>query len=140
MHYTPMPKERQEIGWPEMVGVTKRESRDGYWFEAISADDSRLYTYRDDLVEVIDGDTFWVDIYYGFRMVGQQKLRLRAIDTPKLSTSAGVRFREVVVEMLAPVSFVVLTTSRTDKYDWYLADVFCLAGATTGDEVLAVKW
>jgi endonuclease YncB( thermonuclease family) len=90
MHYTPMPKERQEIGWAEMVG--------------------------------------------------QQKLRLRAIDTPKLSTSAGVRFREVVVEMLAPVSFVVLTTSRTDKYDWYLADVFCLAGATTGDEVLAVKW
>jgi endonuclease YncB( thermonuclease family) len=45
-----------------MVEVTKRESGDGYRFEAISADASRLYTYRADLVEVIDGDTFWVDI------------------------------------------------------------------------------
>ena len=85
---------------------------------------------------MIDGDTFWVDIDYGFRMGGQQKLRLRAIDTPELSTSAGARVREAVIEMLAPVSFVVLTTSRTDKYDRYLADVFCLAGATTADEVL----
>ena len=136
MHYTPMPKERQEIGAAEMVEVTKRESGDGYRFEAISADASRLYTYRADLVEVIDGDTFWVDIDYGFRMGGQQKLRLRAIDTPELSASAGVRVRQAVVEMLAPVSFVVLATSRTDKYDRYLADVFCLAGATTADEVL----
>ena len=119
-----------------MVEVTKRESGDGYRFEAISADASRLYTYRADLVEVIDGDTFWVDIDYGFRMGGQQKLRLRAIDTPELSTSAGARVREAVIEMLAPVSFVVLTTSRPDKYDRYLADVFCLAGATTADEVL----
>ena len=69
-------------------------------------------------------------------MGGQQKLRLRAIDTPELSTSAGARVREAVIEMLAPVSFVVLTTSRTDKYDRHLADVFCLAGATTADEVL----
>lgn len=62
MHYTPVPKERQQIGVAEMVEVTKRESGDGYRFEAISADASRLYTYRADLVEVIDGDTFWVDI------------------------------------------------------------------------------
>ena len=62
MHYTPMPKERQEIGAAAMVEVTKRESGDGYRFEAISADASRLYTYRADLVEVIDGDSFWVDI------------------------------------------------------------------------------
>ena len=32
MHYTPMPKERQEIGAAEMVEVTKRESGDGYRF------------------------------------------------------------------------------------------------------------
>ena len=32
MHYTPMPKERQEIGVAEMVEVTKRESGDGYRF------------------------------------------------------------------------------------------------------------
>jgi hypothetical protein len=32
MHYTPMPKERQEIGVAEMVEVTKRENGDGYRF------------------------------------------------------------------------------------------------------------
>jgi len=81
------------------------------------------YTYEAQVVRVIDGDTLWVEIDCGFDVWVKQKLRLRAIDCPELGTSVGQQARAFVEEALA-LSRVVISTSRADKYDRYLADVF----------------
>jgi len=75
---------------------------------------------------VIDGDTLWLDIDCGFGVWTKQKVRLRGIDTPELKTAEGIRARDFVVEALKGVPFVAVTTTKPDKYDRYLADVFYL--------------
>ncbi len=81
------------------------------------------YTYAAQVVRVIDGDTLWVEIDCGFDVWVKQKLRLRAIDCPELGTPVGQQARAFVEEALA-ASRVVVCTSRADKYDRYLADIF----------------
>ena len=72
----------------------------------------------------------------GFRAWTRQKLRLRGIDAPELSTLAGQRTRDFVAQALSEVPFVVLTTTKPDKYDRYLSDVFYRPGETDPQDVL----
>lgn len=51
-------------------------------------------------------------------------------------TVVGQRARDFVRKALAEVPFVVLTTTKQDKYDRYLSDVFYLPGGTDPQEVL----
>lgn len=82
------------------------------------------FTYRAAVERVIDGDTLWVNIDLGFKIVTRQKLRLKGIDTPELSTQAGQRAKSFVQRQLRGVDFITLVSSKSDKYDRYLADVF----------------
>jgi endonuclease YncB( thermonuclease family) len=107
-----------------------------YRFRVSRAGEERLYTYRAVVEEVIDGDTFWTRVDCGFRAWTRQKLRLRGIDAPELSTLAGRRTRDFVSQALSEVPFVVLTTTKPDKYDRYLSDLFYLRGGTDPQEVL----
>ncbi|MBI2950719.1 thermonuclease family protein, partial [bacterium] len=86
--------------------------------------------------EVVDGDTLWTRVDCGFRAWTRQKLRLRGIDAPELSTVAGQRARDFVAKALAEVPFVVRTTTKPDKYDRYLSDVFYLPGENDPQNVL----
>ena len=79
---------------------------------------------------VVDGDTLLVWVDCGFGMWTRRRLRLRGIDADELSRAAGQRARDFVREQMAAVPFVVITTSRVDKYGRYLADVFYEAGAS----------
>ena len=45
-----------------------------------------LYTYKAYIERIIDGDTIWVYIPWGFGFGVRQKLRLRGIDTPEIQT------------------------------------------------------
>jgi endonuclease YncB( thermonuclease family) len=99
-----------------------------YTFTPASGRAASFYTYFARVIRVIDGDTIWVDIDCGFRVWCRQKLRFRGIDTPELPTHEGVRAKSFVARELAKVEFVVVTTTKPDKYDRYLADVFYLAG------------
>jgi len=58
------------------------------------------------------------------------RFRLRGIDTPELNTLAGINARAFVRDALSQVSFVVLSTYRTDTYGRYLADLRYLPGET----------
>jgi endonuclease YncB( thermonuclease family) len=69
-----------------------------------------------------------VEIDVGFAIWVRQKLRLRGIDAPELSRRSGQRARAFVEERLALAPCIALCTSRADKYDRYLADVFYLEG------------
>ena len=74
----------------------------------------------------------------GLRVPGvePQKVRLRGIDTPELRTREGQEARSFVASALSGNGFVAVTTTKPDKYDRYLADLFYLPGkGKAGDAV-----
>lgn len=87
--------------------------------EAKSAD---LFTYRVKIGRVIDGDTLLVTILLP-QCEMDEKLRLRGLDCPELDTPAGKAAKRYVETLLVETAEVVITTSKVDKYDRYLADV-----------------
>lgn len=96
-----------------------------------------LYTYEAEVEEVIDGDTLWAKIHLGFGVWTHQKLRLRGLDCPEINSREGQGAKRFVERQLhsslrgvkqskaeAISSPVVITSTKSDKYDRYLADVF----------------
>ena len=82
------------------------------------------YTFTAYVSEVIDGDTFKAVIDLGFHIVTEQKLRLRGLDAPEIETAEGREAKEYLEKILKIGSPVLIRTSRSDKYDRYLADVW----------------
>ncbi|HUR58504.1 MAG TPA: DUF1016 N-terminal domain-containing protein [Opitutaceae bacterium] len=99
-------------------GVTRAD-------DATKAD---LFTYRATILRVIDGDTFLVGLDVGPETFRQEKLRLRGLDCPEMSTAEGRAAKRFVDGLLSPGAAVIVATTKPDKYDRYLADVF-LEGA-----------
>ncbi len=89
--------------------------------EATKAD---LFTYTATVRRVVDGDTLEVDLPLPRGYAHLLKLRLRALDCPELDTPAGKAAKRFTESLLAPASTVTIVTSKPDKYDRYLADVF----------------
>jgi len=106
----------------QIVESTKTAS--GYSFKTSDAKPRELYTYKAQVERVVDADTIWVNIDCGFDIWIRQKLRLRSIDAPELDTAKGKEAKQFVESVLSKVSFVVIKTHGSDKYDRYLADVF----------------
>ncbi len=98
-----------------------------------------LFAYYAEVERVVDGDTIIVQVDLGFGITTRQYLRLRGIDTPEISKSrrvalgsretsaidpAGLKAKHFVESELKSVSYVTITSTKSDKYDRYLADVF----------------
>ncbi len=83
-----------------------------------------LFNYRVELIRVVDGDTLWVRIYLRPRQWVKRKLRLRGLDCPELSTPEGKAAKRFVEALLANAVSITINTTKPDKYDRYLADVF----------------
>lgn len=64
----------------------------------------------------------------GFDLEHRGTLRLRGIDAPEMTSKAGEAARAFVLSHLREADTIIIYTSRSDKYDRYLADVF-----TTGE-------
>jgi len=88
-----------------------------------------LFTYSAAVLKVVDGDTLWVKIYLRPRQWVKQKLRLRDLDCPEIATPEGKAAQRFTAALLAQATAVTVCTTKPDKYDRYLADVF----VTTGD-------
>jgi endonuclease YncB( thermonuclease family) len=86
--------------------------------------DTSLFTYKAYVERVVDADTLYVDIDLGFKMGILQYLRLRGINSPEIDTVEGKKAKAFVERELAKVPYIVLTSSRSDKYDRYLADIW----------------
>ena len=85
-----------------------------------------MYSYRADIVRLIDGDTVQADIDLGFNVSIRLKLRLYGIDTPEvrgeerlfgLESKAAL---EAMIERYAPITVQTLK-DITGKYGRYLA-------------------
>jgi endonuclease YncB( thermonuclease family) len=94
----------------------------GKFAPAPDATTADLFTYRAKVGRVIDGDTLAVTILLpGCEM--DEKVRLRGLDCPELGTEAGRNAKHRTEQLVAAATDIVITTSKVDKYDRYLADV-----------------
>ena len=99
---------------------------------ADGATKSDLFTYRVEIIKVVDGDTLWVKIYLRPRQWLKQKLRLRGLDCPEMSTPEGKAAKRFVDALVAKTTAVTVNTTKPDKYDRYLADVFMRVTSDVG--------
>ncbi|MBN1687968.1 MAG: thermonuclease family protein [Candidatus Omnitrophica bacterium] len=95
------------------------------------------YTYKAEIERVIDGDTVWAKVSLNANYFTHQKLRLRGIDTPELTEPAGRKAKSFLQGKLKPGKEILITTSKSDKYDRYLADIW--AGKTYINQTLLDK-
>ena len=91
---------------------------------AALAQSVQVFTYYAYIERVVDGDTLLVQVDLGFGVWTRQYLRLRGIDCPEIDTAKGRQAKRFVESELSRVPYVVISSSRSDKYDRYLADVF----------------
>ena len=83
-----------------------------------------LYTYRAEILSVVDGDTLWFKIWLTPSLWLKEKVRLRGIDCPEFDTPEGKAAKRFVEAQIKRTSSVTVTTSKPDKWDRYLSDVF----------------
>jgi micrococcal nuclease len=90
------------------------------------------YTYKGEVVYVVDGDTIDVVIDLGFRVSIQQRVRLLGVNAPELHSSSmeervdAIRAREWVFNHLQDKEVVLISHKpiSVDKYGRYLAQVW----------------
>ncbi len=82
------------------------------------------YTYKAYVIEVIDGDTIWVNIDLGFNNWTTQKLRFKGINTKIIETAEGQSAKEYIESRLKGCKFIAVKTYWRDKFTRYLADIF----------------
>ena len=112
------------------------------------------FTYRAYVEEIIDGDTLWAVIDLGTSNVRlteehqgrderksvhvdapgvqrrgsniytRQKLRLRGLDCPEFNTPLGKKAKAFVEKAINGLEYIIIRSSKSDKYDRYLADIF----------------
>ena len=133
------PEQLVDLGFATYLDFERFESKLGSGDIAVSSKDETgiyslkkaenqnlesLFTYKAYVERVIDGDTLKVQIDLGFDIWTRQSIRLRAIDAPEIDTKEGKRAKEFVMRELKEVPFITLKSTRSDKYDRYLADIF----------------
>ena len=80
--------------------------------------------YRATLRRVVDGDTLVVALEVSPGVFIEQKLRLRGLDAPEMSTPEGKAAKRFVDAHVANVTNITINISSPDKSYCYLADVF----------------
>lgn len=95
-----------------------------------------LYTYRATVLRVVDGDTLWLEVMLDGRYWLKQKVRLRGLDCPEMDTAEGKAAKRFVEVQIARAARVVVTTTKPDKYDRYLSDVFLEPAVAGADDVI----
>ncbi len=114
---------------PKAAGT---DPHDSYILKKSSKTIADLFTFIAYIERVIDGDTLIAQVDLGFSFWTRQTLRLRGIDAPEIDTPEGKRAKKFVEQELAAVPYVIISSTKSDKYDRYLADVFYQPSASAG--------
>ena len=122
----------------KFVGNIAESVKTGESYELVksNAKEKDLYTYKAYVEKIIDGDTIWLNVDCGFKIWSRQKVRLRGINAPELTTDKGIQARKFVITAIKNLPFVVIKSHGRDKYDRYLMDIFYLKGETDPKVVL----
>jgi len=97
-----------------------------------------MWTYRAEIVRVVDGDTLDVDVDLGFGVKKRERLRLGRVDaweTRGVEREAGLEATEFVERALFPGKEVTIQTRKRGKYGRYIAEV-SYDGKNLADELL----
>jgi endonuclease YncB( thermonuclease family) len=105
------------------AGDLVRLAAGGKVTRADDATKADLYTYRAEVLRVVDGDTLWLKVYLRERHWLKEKLRLRGVDCPELDTPEGRAAGRFVETLVSRTTSLTITTTKPDKWDRYLSDV-----------------
>lgn len=83
-----------------------------------------LYTYEAELRALPDADTYWMKIWLRRPDWLREKLRLRGVDAPEIGTPEGQAAKRFVQKLFRQALKITITTTKPDKWDRYLSDVF----------------
>lgn len=88
-----------------------------------------MYTYTAKAIKVIDGDSVWLEVDVGFRLIYKDNFRLNGIDTPELrakSESTRCRAKEAkeALGLLIAGKELKITTTKPGKYGRWLVDIY----------------
>lgn len=111
------------------AGDIVRKMPDGRLEKVKGGTAALLYTFEAEMIRVVDADTVWMKIYLEGRRRPpwvKEKLRLRGLDCPEISTPEGIAAKEFVEGLMRPEPRVLITTTKPDKWDRYLSDIFLL--------------
>lgn len=119
-------KHRLELEQPSPfeAGDVVKTRRNGGLMEVAPGERANLYTLKAEVTRVVDGDTLWVQVDFGFSFYQPWKVRFRGVDAPEMGTEEGKRAKAWVEERLRKYPFVILTTTKVGMYGRYIADVF----------------
>jgi len=105
--------------------------------EPVSASDATkagLYTYAAEILRVVDGDTLVLKIWLKPGHWLKEKLRLRGLDAPELGTPEGKAAKRFIEGLVKQAVSVTVTTTKPDKWDRYLSDIFLTMPSPRGGE------
>jgi micrococcal nuclease len=100
------------------------KENDGYRLVVTKFTTDALFTFKAKIIRIIDADTLLTAVDLGFGIWSEQKLRFSGLDAPEVSTVEGQKAKQWLKEKLEGLPFVVIKTTKSDKYDRYLVDVF----------------
>ena len=116
--------EAEKAGSKKEVIIKTEKLDQSYRFVPAGTEKVPHYTYKAYVIEVIDGDTLWVNIDLGFDMWSNQKIRLKGINTRELTNKEGQNAKEYMEAKLKGCKFIAIKTYWRDKFTRYLADIF----------------
>ncbi|MFT7538543.1 MAG: micrococcal nuclease [Lysobacterales bacterium] len=87
------------------------------------------HTYKASVIRVVDGDTIDVLIDVGFNIITHQRLRLKGINTPEITTATGRRAMIFLTEYLSKNPLIIIRTHKSGMYGRWLADIFTKEGS-----------
>ena len=100
----------------------------------------KMYTYKADVVKIIDGDTIDVNIHLGFNVIlYKQRIRLMGIDTPESRTrnleekARGLLSKQYVVDRCPVGSNIMIESLDRGKFGRILGNIW----ATGTEDVTA---
>ncbi|HMV44433.1 MAG TPA: DUF1016 N-terminal domain-containing protein [Leptospiraceae bacterium] len=143
--FTILLEEKEKLSKFKLGSIVEsiKDNKD-YSFQ-LKTNHKELFTYKAYLERVIDGDTLLVTIDLGFSISIKQRLRLRGLDAPEISTSPqnpltsskkGLASKRFIESCLKDCKFLIIKTHGKDKYDRYLVDVFYLKNELDEEKVL----
>jgi len=89
-----------------------------------------MFEYSCTLLAIVDGDTLKLEVDLGFKVRVREVFRLARINAPELLSLEGMQARAFVAEILSTTTALKVSTSRTEKYGRWLAELYYQTKAT----------
>lgn len=110
------------IGGENYIDVTS--ARPGKGAKKLKRPTGGPFIYRAEVMRIIDGDTILTRLDLGFLVWKGQRIRLAAINTPRINEDGGEDAFAYVRDQLAKAKMVVVRTGKVDINGRYVGHVF----------------